>query len=156
MPASSVLSAELDPESQIALATALYTRVFQLLETTTRSAAEVDEMINSAHASRLMWPETGAPKNHAMGEWQIARVYSELGRSEPACFHARRCLELSLLTDEAWVLVSAYEGLARAYAIAGDISVAAGWKAEAVAHLAHVSDLEDREIVERDIASLPL
>ena len=51
---------------------------------------------------------------------------------------------------------SAYEGLARAYAVAGDRAAAVEWKAKAVARLAEVDDADDREIVEGDLATLPV
>jgi hypothetical protein len=53
-------------------------------------------MINCAHAS----PTTGRsrpecqPENLARSDWLIARVYSVVGRAEPALAHAGRCLEL--------------------------------------------------------------
>jgi hypothetical protein len=50
---------------------------------------------------------------------------------------------------------SAYEALSRAYHVAGDRAASAEWKAKAVAQLELVEDLDDREIVARDIATLP-
>ncbi|MGC4111025.1 MAG: helix-turn-helix domain-containing protein [Nocardioides sp.] len=150
-------SVELDPDSQKALAKALYNRVWELLETEDRSPADVDEMINAAHASRLLWTGVGTNENLAIGDWQIARVYSTIGRAEPAVFHARRSLELASGPEgRAWLLASAHEGLARAYAVAGDRAVAGEWKAKAEAGLAMIDDPEDREVIERDIAGLPV
>jgi protein involved in ribonucleotide reduction len=71
--------------------------------------------------------------------------------------HARLCLDSArLVTDEPWLLASAYEGLARAYATAGDRVAAQEWKVKAVAQLELVTDADDREIVEQDVASLPV
>ena len=114
-------------------------------------------MVNAAHASRYLWTAIGDDQNFAIGDWQISRVYSVLGRAEPAVFHARRCLDhATKVESQPWLLASAYEGLARAYAVSGDRAAALEWKTKAEGRLNEVDDAEDREIVERDIATLPL
>jgi DNA-binding transcriptional MerR regulator len=154
---STPLSSELDGQTQKALAGSLFNRVWELLEKGDRNSVDDDEMVNAAHASRYLWTAIGTEKNYAIGDWQISRVYSVLGRGEPAVFHARRCLDHSTgVEGEPWVLASAYEGLARAYAVAGDRAAAAEWKAKAEQQLLEVDDPDDREIVERDIATLPV
>jgi DNA-binding transcriptional MerR regulator len=151
-----VTSSELDPATQRALAVSLFNRVWELLEKADRTAVDEQEVVNAAHASRYHWTSIGTPKHLAIGDWQIARVYSTLGRAEPAVVHARLSLDnAKLVTDEPWLLASAYEGLSRAYATAGDRAAAAEWKDKAVAQLELVTDPDDREIVEQDIASLP-
>jgi hypothetical protein len=148
---------ELDPATQRALAVALFNRVCELLEQDDRTAADDEELVNAAHASRYHWTSIGRPRHLAIGDWQVARVYSTLGRPEPAVHHALLCLERArLVTDEPWLLASAYEGLARAYAASGDRAAAQECKAKAVAALELVTDADDREIVEQDIASLPV
>jgi len=152
-----VTSSELDPATQRALAVSLFNRVWELLEKADRTAVDEQEMVNAAHASRYHWTSIGTPKHLAIGDWQIARVYSTLGRAEPAVVHSRLSLDnAKLVTDEPWLLASAYEGLSRAYATAGDRAAATEWKDKAVAQLELVTDPDDREIVEQDVASLPV
>jgi hypothetical protein len=154
---ASPASSELDPQTQKALAASMFNRVWELLEKADRTSVDDDEMVNAAHASRYLWTAIGTEQNYAIGDWQISRVYSVLGRAEPAVFHARRCLDHSIgVAGQPWLLASAYEGLARAYAVAGDRAAATEWKAKAEQRLLEVDDGEDREIVERDIATLPL
>jgi DNA-binding transcriptional MerR regulator len=150
--------AVLDPATERALAVSLFNHVWALLEVPERSEDQDDELVGAAHASRYHWGRVGGVKERAIGEWQISRVYSTLGRGEPAVHHARRCHSLVAgHGDEldAWLLGSAYEGLSRAYAVAGDQAVAAEWRAKAVAQLELIDDPDDREIVQADIASLP-
>jgi DNA-binding transcriptional MerR regulator len=148
---------DLDTATQLSQAKRLFNRVWELLEASDRTPADDDEMVNSAHASRLFWTSIGTPKNLAIGDWQISRVYSTLNRAEPAVHHARLCLaHAQEAPEETWLLASAYEGLARAYAVAGDRAVAAEWKAKAEAQLDLVDDPDDREVVVQDIATLPL
>ena len=152
-----VTSSELDPATQRALAVALYNRVWELLDKADRSSTDDQELVNAAHASRYHWTSIGTPRHLAIGDWQISRVYATLERPEPAVHHARLCLDNArLVTDEPWLVASAYEGLARAYAASGDRAAAVEWKDKAVAQLGLVTDADDREIVEQDIASLPV
>jgi hypothetical protein len=85
----------------------------------------------------------------------VSRVYTVLGRAEPAIWHARRCLdhcEENGFGD--WDLAYAYEALARAHAVAGSAE-AAEWKAKARAAGDEIVDLEDREHFDEDYATLP-
>ena len=84
----------LDATVEQRLAARLFNRVWELLERTDRTAAEDDEMLHAAHASRHHWGQVGEPVHWARGEWQCSRVYAKLGRAEPALYHGRRCLEL--------------------------------------------------------------
>ena len=152
-----VTRSELDPTTQRALAVALFNRVWELLEKADRTSADDEELVNAAHASRYHWTTIGTPRHLAIGDWQISRAYAALERAEPAVHHARLCLDSArLVTDEPWLLASAYEGLARAYAAAGDRAAAVEWKDKAVAQLELVTDADDREVVEQDVASLPV
>lgn len=149
---------ELDPATRRKLAADLFNHTWTLLERTDRTPEQVDEMIHSAHASRYHWGEV--PDREAVhlarGEWQCSRVYAVLGRAEPALWHARRCLEINEAAANAdWDIASAYEAMARAHMVAGDVDQVATWKAKAVAALDAIADPDDREIVEGDIATLP-
>jgi hypothetical protein len=55
-----------------------------------------------------------------------------------------------------WLVASAHEGLARAYLVAGNRTSALDERALARGVLERVGDAEDRQIVEDDLASLPL
>jgi len=149
---------ELDPATRRKLAADLFNHTWTLLERTDRTPEQVDEMIHSAHASRYHWGEvTDREAVHlARGEWQCSRVYAVLGRAEPALWHARRCLEINEAAGTAdWDIASAYEAMARAHLVAGDLDQVATWKAKAVAALDAIADPDDREIVEGDIVTLP-
>jgi hypothetical protein len=130
----------------------LFNEVWRLLE----SREDDDRMLHAAHASRFHWGEAEecAPENLARGEWQVARVYTVLGRAEPAIWHARRCLEQCEQNGIGdWDLAYAYESLARAHALAGDVE-AENWKAKARAAGDAIADPEDREHFDEDYATL--
>ena len=135
----------------------LYNHVWTLLELPSRTPDQDDELIHAAHASRYHWSLAGTAKNLVRGEWEVSRVYSVLGRSEPALWHARRCLELAEAADdlEDWDLPFAHEALARASLVAGDTGAAAAHAAKARELGARIADPEDRELLEHELAGLP-
>jgi hypothetical protein len=149
---------DVDNATRRALAVGLFNHTWTLLEKADRTPAETDEMIHAAHASRYHWGEVGERVNLARGEWQCSRVYAVLGRGEPALWHARRCVEINEANParEDWDLASAYEAMARALAVAGDLDAAAKWKVRAEVACAAISEPEDREAIDRDIATLPV
>jgi DNA-binding transcriptional MerR regulator len=154
---------DLDPAAHRRLGVDLFNHTWRLIERADRTAAETDDMIHAAHASRWHWAraEGGTAANVGRGEWQCARVYATLGRGEPAVWHARRCVEYaeaaaSAGEAEPWDVPSSYEGMARALAVAGDRAAAEEWRARARAATAAIDDPEDRQIVEQDLATLPL
>jgi tetratricopeptide (TPR) repeat protein len=94
---------------------------WDLLDKDDRTEEDDDRMVYAAHASRFHWGEIGTPLEWERGEWQISRVYAVLNRPEAAIRHAQRCLALceeNSIGD--FDLAFAYEGLARAYAVAGN------------------------------------
>jgi hypothetical protein len=147
----------LDAATETALAKHLFNEVWTLLDKPGRTAADDDELIHLAHSSRHHWGRVGTTENLVVGEWQVSRVYSTLGRGEAALFHARRAHALADAAGvEPWLVASVAEGMARAYAVADDGAAASEWKARALEALDAVDDPEDREVIERDLASLPI
>jgi len=148
---------ELDAETERRLAAGLYNDVWRLMELPIRLPEQDDEMLHAAHASRYHWGNVGEPVNLARGEWLCSRVYAVLGRAEPALWHARRCVAID---DENgirdWDIASAYEAMARALAVAGDLPGARDWAARARVACDAIAEDEDREPIAADIASLPL
>lgn len=155
-------SVELDPATHRQLGVDLYNSTWTLLEKADRTAAETDEMIHRAHASRWHWARAVGVLtiNLARGEYLCSRVYATLGRAEPAAWHARRCVEIVESIDanegrETWDLAGAYEAMARAAHVAGDTASTRLWKQKALDVLALVDDVDDRETIAQDLATLP-
>lgn len=146
----------MDPDER-AIASALFNQTWKLLQNQARTPDEDLRMLHMAHASRFHWDNVGDDQNRAIGEWQISRVYATLGRAEPALFHARLALDYAGRDGvEEWLRASAYEGLARAQAVAGDIEAANDARDRARALAEAIADLEDRRIVLADIDSVPI
>lgn len=152
---------ELDAAAHRRLGVDLFNFTWTLIEKPDRTPAETDEMIHAAHASRYHWSKAGTTVSLGRGEWQIARVYSVLRRAEPALWHAARCLayvEAAIAAGDAedWDLPAAREAMARAAAVAGDQAEAIRWRDLAREALAAIEDPADRELIEVDLATLPV
>jgi hypothetical protein len=98
-------------------------QVWGLLQQSERSRSEDEQMVYAAHASAYHWLQVGTGLHHQRAEWLIAHVYTVLGLAGAALRHATRCLGLAgefadLMQDFDWAY--AYEGLARAHALAGN------------------------------------
>lgn len=132
----------------------LHGETWEYLEKPGRTPAENERMIHAAHASCYHWLQVGTGLNHQRGEWLIARVYTVLGHAEPALWHANRCLEL---TDEYaeqmhdFDRAFAYEGAARANALAGNQGEARRYYELADAHGQAIQDAVDREYFLADL-----
>lgn len=134
---------------------ALFNHVWTLLEKPQRTAAEDDEMVHACHAMHLHWSKVGEPVNFARAEWQLSRVYSVLGRAEPALHHATRCLEICrehAIGD--FDLAFAHEALARAHAVAGNLAEARRHVERAEEAGKAIADEEDRQLLVTDLATI--
>ena len=149
------VSESLGPDAQRRLGIDLFNRAWTLMEEPNR---DPDELLHCAHASAYHWMQAGGTTaNRARSEWQCSRVYTVLGRPEPALRHARRCLELCEANPDAlddWDLPFAYEALARASATAGDRAATAEYLALARAAGEPIADEEDRALLEADLATI--
>ena len=145
------------PEEERQLAVDLFNRAWTLMETDERTPEQDDELINTAHASAYHWAQVGTAANRARSEWQLSRVYTVVGRAEPALHHAARCQAICEANPEAiedWDLPYAHEALARAHALAGEADQAGRHAAAARELAAGVAGAEDREHLEADLATL--
>jgi DNA-binding transcriptional MerR regulator len=147
-------SESLQTEDHRRLGIDLYNRTWTLMD------SPGEEMLHCAHASAYHWMQGGGTTaNRARSEWLCSRVYSILGRPEPALHHARRCLELVESGPdemEDWDLAGAYEALARAHLVAGDTDEARRYHELGRAATAKIADREDAKHIEADLDALPL
>ena len=146
----------LEPDVQRKIAAACFNRVWSLLEKETRTEAEDAQMIHAAHASTYHWMQIGEPVRRARGEWQCSRVYCVLGQPEAAMFHAKKVLEICQREGIGdFDLAFAYEGLARASAVAGDHDEAHRWAELARSAATDIAEEFDRELLLGDLETLP-
>ena len=74
------------------IAAQCFNKAWDLLDKKSRSNEDNLQMLYLSHASRYHWGLVGAPRNHAVGEWQLSRIYAALGQPQMALWIARSCL----------------------------------------------------------------
>jgi hypothetical protein len=145
----------LDRAAERRLAKELFNRTWDLLSKKRRTADENEQMLNAAHASRYHWGVVGRPLNRSIAEWQISRVYSALGRAEPASYHGQRALDIAVQHRLAPFYVAyGHEALARAAALNGNRSQRDSEIRSARKFGARVRDTDDRRMLEEDLATI--
>ena len=144
-------------QAHLQFAKSINGQVWDLLGKPDRSLSDDEQMIHAAHASLYHWLNAGGTAlHHQRGEWLLAHVYTELGLAEPALRHALRCMELTsefadLMQD--FDRAYAYEGLARAHALAGNRNSALEYRKLAQDSGVAIQNEEDRDIFMGDFDS---
>jgi hypothetical protein len=133
----------------------LYNATWRLMD----SREDDERMLHVAHASAYHWRQAPEcePRNRARSEWLCSRVYTVLGRAEPALYHAKCCLEICRADPENmedWDLPFAHEALARAYRVAGNDAEVLDQEQKARELGEQLADPEDRKHLEEALATL--
>ncbi len=144
------------PEEHRKFAVSCFNSAWDLIDKTDRTPAEDIEMIHLAHASRYHWGQVGTPLNFARGDWQISRVYAILGFGVMAFKYAKSCL---ILCEEYkfgdFDLAFAYEALARASSVSGDIANTRGYLEMAELSGHSIAEENDRNYFFNELKSIP-
>lgn len=136
------------------MAVGLFNGTWDLMEKPGRSIEEDFTMLHCAHASRYHWEcrQDHTQVHIERGEWQISRVYTLLGRGEPALHHAKRCLDICVAEGIGdWDIAFAHEAVARASAASGDAASFQEHFRAALELGALISDKGDRDYFFKDL-----
>jgi hypothetical protein len=124
-----------------------FNRTWNYLEKKDRTVHDDHLMLHLAHASRYHWSFVGTPRNLAIGDWQVSRVYAALAQSDLSVHFARASLEIVEKNNLADMLPTAYEAMARAFACGRNYELAREFIERAKKELQAVSlDEEDKRI----------
>jgi tetratricopeptide (TPR) repeat protein len=124
-----------------------FNEAWDYLEKKNRDDSEVRTMLHLTHASRYHWGFVGTPQNVAVSDWQISRIYASLNQPQLALQFAKSCLETCEKNSLSEVLHTAYEAIARAYAVSKDYERAKDYLNRAREQLAKLQlDEEERKI----------
>ncbi len=133
----------------------LFNAAWAGLEADARSTADETAMLAAAWGSWFHWRQVGTPREFAISDWQVGRVYAALGDADRAERHAeasrRWCAEHNL---GAFLEAYAHEGLARAALVAGDAGTTRRHIAAATARMGRIVDPSERALIDADLADL--
>ena len=141
--------------SHKALATEAFNASWELLERA-RTDDEDLELLEVAFESRHHWRIVGGAQQVAIADWMVSRSFAALGEGALSTRFARTALAVEPPDAPAWLRASLLEGLARARAASGDTAGRNDAVARAALALADETDDESRELIEGQLASVPL
>ncbi|MGE0609058.1 MAG: hypothetical protein AB7O62_18335 [Pirellulales bacterium] len=134
-----------------------FNRAWGLIDLPQRKADEQRQMLLLALAS--IWHWTQRPdctnQNLSIGYWQVSRVYALLGQAENAQEYGEACLKYSSSLSP-FYLAYAHEALARAAFVAKDHVRVSRHLAAADELVAAITATDERQAIEKDLASLRL
>ena len=131
-------------------------RAWQLADQATRTAAEADEMLNSAHAAALHWAQVGTPLNDARAQMLLGHVHAILGNGATAQRFARASHAFLTTVDTPdWEIAFSHAVMANAAAAAKDPAAHRLHHAAARAAGDRIAGGEDRAIFEATFARVP-
>jgi hypothetical protein len=138
-----------EAEAHLRFAKGFNDKIWELLEKPERIPEEDELLVDYTHASLAHWRVAGTEVHLQRGAWMLAHVYTVLGNTALALGHAERCLALTEqhkqhLSD--FDFAYAYEGMARAQALAGNETEAQKYIALANEAGVVIQDEEDREM----------
>ena len=136
-------------DDHLRFAKSIWNRIWELLEKDNRSPSEEEDLLLSAYASLYHWKQVGKEANLQRGYWMLSRVYLALGAADQALDWALKCQRITqeyTMSMEDFDLAYAQEGLARAYAMVGELELAKKHRHEAAVLSELIEDPEDREI----------
>jgi hypothetical protein len=139
-----------------ALASRLFNRCWELLEQDERSADDDVELLTSALTSRFHWLAAGGPEQWIISDWMVARAAGATGSVDTALRFALRAYEAARASDTPdWLVASSAEGVARAYAVAGNTEEFAHWAALASRLVEVIADPENKSLIEGQLSDIP-
>ena len=148
------MTAEESEERTIAVKA--YNRCWDLLDAPERTPDDNDELLTAAFAQRYHWRNVGGGQQSIVADWMVGRVAADIGYPDLALHFAQRAFEQVQSGDHpAWLRASLCEGLARAYASAGDADARNEWLDLARRELERETDAEDAALIASQIDSVP-
>ena len=144
-------STPIDDDRSIAIS--YYNRAQELYHSI-RTPEQDQEMLEAALTSRNHWRLVGGPRQFAMSDWMVSRVYVLFNDPALAVEYALGSLVHDQQNFPAWLKASIYEGIARAHKCAGNDSEFERFLGLATSALSLETDPEDKQLILKQIEEL--
>ena len=121
----------------------------------TRNADDDVELLTAAFGSRFHWLSVGAIEQWITSDWMVARAAAATGDGELSlrfAERAHRAAQENAVPD--WLVASTAEGVARAFAVTGDVEAFNNWSALAARLIEVIADPEDKALIASQLAEL--
>jgi tetratricopeptide (TPR) repeat protein len=134
-----------------------FNKCWTLIEKADRSPEDVEDMLLLSQASLWHWKQRSdcRPMNLSVSYWQLSRVYALAGHYDQARLFGDKCLKVSRDNNLPPFYVGyAYEAQARTEVLNKDFTAAGSCLEKAEKELAGVTDKDEKDFLETDIAEL--
>lgn len=136
-----------------------FNKAWDLIDKPDRSPQDDEDMLRLNQASHWHWTqrEDYTAKNASIGYWQTSRIYALLGNAGEARRYGQLCLQASQEQGvRPFYMAYAYEALARAEALAGDVEKLERYKQAAREAAEKETDVDDRKVVLDDLETISI
>jgi hypothetical protein len=134
-----------------------FNQIWAILDKKDRDPGDIEAMIHLAHSSFWHWsksPEQNS-MNLSVGYWMLSRVYATAMDDYNALIYARKCLDISIDDKlEPFYVAYAYEAMARACSISGEIEMMDGYLQKGLNAAELVMDIESQSLVKADLDNI--
>ena len=134
-----------------------FNKAWVLIDQSTRTPEEDEEMIRLSLASAWHWIQRDdcTQENLSVSFWQTSRIYAILEQADNARRYARLCLDASQGEDVAqFYLGYAYEALARAESLVGNTAQMEQYLNQARNIAAAMSESDEKQMLLDDLAAI--
>jgi hypothetical protein len=128
---------------------------WDLIDKTDRTPEDNEQMLLLSQAALWHWTQRPdcTDKNFSIGYWQQSRIYTLLGEAENAHKTGQKCLGKTPM-DDPFLMGYAYEALARAELIAGNLEPAKAHYVKAAQFAEQGTSKDDQELLLKDLKDL--
>ena len=134
---------------------ACFNDVWTYLDKPERSESDVEQMIETAHASLYHWLQRVdcTAYNKSIGYWQLSRVYATVGNGPQALVYAEKALA-SADPEKPFMRGYGHEAMARAAFVAGDDELSSRHMELAKSAAEDIQDDSDQRALLDDLLSI--
>ena len=134
-----------------------FNRTWDYIEKPVRTKSEDEAMLHLSLASLWHWTqrEDCTSTNLSIGYWQVSRVFALLRQADNARYYGELCLEAAQKEGvPPYYLGTAYETLARAELVAGNLDKMEGFLIQAHQVATLLPDPEEKKMLLSDLATI--
>ena len=143
----------MDAEAHRTEAVEAFNLAWALIETEHRTADQDADLLTAAFTSRHHWQVVGGSQQWIVADWMVSRAAGAVGMGQLALLFAERAYGAARQEGTPdWLEASSAEGVARAFAAAGDLGQRDAWCAVAVGLVTAIGNKEDRSVVAGQLA----
>jgi hypothetical protein len=139
-------------------AAAAFNHAWDFIDLKVRTDEEVRQMLDAAHASSWHWRhrDDATPQNRSIADWQLSRVHALAGNGAIALDYGNLSLVTASESGLSFYIGYAYEAIARANWVLGNLDDARAALAAANESLDQIPDEDEKAILRPDLEDIAI